>query len=105
LQPGNHTQGRRLSAARRPHQHDEFTICDVEVEVVDDLHLSLVNFVDLLEQYACHMLFRTLGERASAVISQARNGHNWKRSQLPLNRSANSRFWGWESRAFLAATG
>src|SRR5918996_753735 len=37
LQPGHHPERRGLSAARRPHEHHELAVLDVEVEVGDGL--------------------------------------------------------------------
>ena len=45
LQPRDHAQRRRLAAARRPHQHDELVVGDVQVEVLDgdDAAVGLVH--------------------------------------------------------------
>ena len=37
LQPGDGAQRRRLAAARRPEQHDELAVPDVQVELADDV--------------------------------------------------------------------
>ena len=35
LQSGNHAQGGRFAAARRPHQHKKFLVFDVQTDVVN----------------------------------------------------------------------
>jgi len=42
LQPGDHAQGRRLAAARRPEQGDELAVLDGEVDRIDCLHRAEV---------------------------------------------------------------
>ena len=37
LQPGDHAQQRRLSAARRTDQDDELAILDIDADAMDDL--------------------------------------------------------------------
>ena len=41
LEPGDHPQQRRLAAARRPDQHRELAVLDVEVDPVDHLHRAV----------------------------------------------------------------
>jgi len=40
FQPRDHAQQRRLAAARRPHEHDEFAVADEHVDAVDHLSRS-----------------------------------------------------------------
>src|SRR5690606_37008340 len=41
---GNHAQKRGLTASRRPYEHDEFAIIDVEVHALDDARVAIVLF-------------------------------------------------------------
>jgi hypothetical protein len=40
FQPSEHSQRRRLAAARRPKQHDKLTVIDHKREIVDDARLA-----------------------------------------------------------------
>ena len=42
VEPGDHAQQRRFSAARRPDQHDEFTVLDPERDVAEDARLAVI---------------------------------------------------------------
>jgi len=54
LESGDHAQGGGLAAARRPHQHEELAVGDVEVEVTDRVEPVLVELVDLLKDDLGH---------------------------------------------------
>ncbi len=55
FEPRHHAQGRRLAAARRADQHDEFLIVDFQVHVDDGVHL-VVFLVQAAHQHAGHAL-------------------------------------------------
>src|SRR3546814_11607965 len=46
LQPGDHPQQRGLAAARRPDQHDELAVGDLQVDAVDRLEAVRVDLLD-----------------------------------------------------------
>ena len=54
LEPGNHPQQRRLAAARRPDQHRERAIGDVDVDTVQDRRLAEF-FLNRLNRDAGHV--------------------------------------------------
>jgi hypothetical protein len=56
FQPGEHAQQRRLAAARRPDQHHELAVGDVERDAVQDFGFSEV-FFDFLKCDRSHQLF------------------------------------------------
>ncbi len=61
LEPGEHTKGRRLAAARRPHEYDELAIGDGEVHVGYGARAVGVDLADPAEghtSHACHLLRR-----------------------------------------------
>ena len=53
LQPGDHAQQRRLAAARRTDEDDEFARFDVEVDAVENVEAA-VGFLDCLEREIGH---------------------------------------------------
>ena len=64
LQPGDHAQRRGLAAARRPDQHDEFLVRDLEIERGDDGHRA-EGLGDVCEADARHAgPFRAAGPAA-----------------------------------------
>jgi hypothetical protein len=54
LQAGDHPQRRRLAASRRPDEHQELTIADVEAEIVNGVKPVVVHLVDVVEHDGCH---------------------------------------------------
>ena len=54
VEPGDHSQERRLAAAGRPDQHDEFAVLDREVDVGEHAGraIALVEFVDVQSRHA-----------------------------------------------------
>jgi hypothetical protein len=59
LEPGDHAQKGGLAAARRPEQHDEGAVRDIEVDAMDDRHVAVV-LEDFLGRNRCHQLFPSL---------------------------------------------
>ena len=55
FQSRQHAQQRRLAAARRPDQHHELAILDVEADAVDDLGAAEALSMSL-NDYRCHDL-------------------------------------------------
>ena len=53
FKPGDHAQRRRLAAAGRPDQRDEFAVGDFEIDAVHDLHVA-VALDELFERDGCH---------------------------------------------------
>ena len=47
---GNHAQGGRFATARRPHEHDKFTLFNLKIEVVHRVIAIRVNLVDVLQR-------------------------------------------------------
>ena len=50
LKAGNHAQGGRFATARRPHEHDKFTLFNLKIEVVHRVIAIRVNLVDVLQR-------------------------------------------------------
>ena len=59
LQPGDHAQRRRLPAARRPDEHHELAVRDVEVERPYGLGPVGEHLPDVLENDLCHVPYRS----------------------------------------------
>src|SRR5438034_377917 len=59
LQARDAPKCRRLSAARRADENDEFAVLDLEVEVVDCLGVGLVHLRHVLERHARHGVLET----------------------------------------------
>ena len=55
LEPGDHSQGGRLAAARRPHQNHELPVGDVERQRVDGLRAVGVHLRHFVEDDLCHV--------------------------------------------------
>ena len=55
LQPGDHAQRRRLAAARRPHQHQELVVNDLQIQVANDGGARCVGFGDVLKSHLSHV--------------------------------------------------
>ena len=45
LESRNHAQGRGFAAARRPDQHDELLVLNVQVHVMNSGHVSFIGFL------------------------------------------------------------
>ena len=54
LQAGNQSEGGRFSASRRPDQHDELPIVNVEAEVLYRYGVPVVDLPDVFQGYGCH---------------------------------------------------
>jgi hypothetical protein len=67
LEPGDHPQRGRLSAARRPHQHHELAVLDPQVEVGDRPRPARVDLADVLEIDARHSDRRPGGGRGGRL--------------------------------------
>src|SRR5258708_24428503 len=53
LEAGDHPHQRRFTATARTHEHDEFAVQDVEVDVAH-YFVVVVGFSDVAQSYACH---------------------------------------------------
>ncbi len=71
--PGQHAQRRRLATPRRPDEHHELAVLDVEVEVVDGARAVGVDLRHAVERHSCHAPLALLP------------GQPGRRSVLPLN--------------------
>ena len=49
VEPAENVEQRRLAGARRPEQHDEFALIDVEVDVAQRMHRDLAHGIDLAQ--------------------------------------------------------
>ena len=47
IEPAENIEQRRFAGARRPQQHDEFALVDVEVDVAKRMHRDLAHDIDL----------------------------------------------------------
>ena len=54
FQAGDHAQGGGLATAGRADQNDELFVFDVQGEVADGRHATGIDFIDVLQRYACH---------------------------------------------------
>ena len=54
LQSRYHAQRGGLSTARRPHQHHELAILDLQVEIIHGLDVAGINLVHMLQDDSCH---------------------------------------------------
>jgi hypothetical protein len=54
LEPGDHAERRRLAAARRADQHDEFLVADLEIDVLHGVHHVAVALVQIPDDDLCH---------------------------------------------------
>ena len=71
--PGDHAQRRRLAAARRPDQHDELLVGDVEIDAAHRLDL-VVALHDLAQRHFGHVstqpFGRAGGQAGDVVVHQ-----------------------------------
>ena len=71
LEPRDHAQERRLAAARRSHQHDEFAVIDEHVDAVDYFGRSkgLSDVADRDGRHGCSSTRPLPGARARGLLS------------------------------------
>jgi hypothetical protein len=55
LEAGDHPQQGGLAAARRADEHDEFAVLDLQLDVLQDLHVA-VGLLDVLDIDRCHVI-------------------------------------------------
>ena len=72
LEPGDHPEQRRFSAARRPDEDDELAVGDIDVDAVYDFHRAK-GFADLAKCDWCHGLTLSPRSRAAALAGGRRH--------------------------------
>src|SRR5688572_1023056 len=88
FEPGDHPEGRALAAARRPEEHQELLVGDLEREIVDrdDVTEALA---DAFERNTAHSVSSppsAAGRLGAAVSARARTSHEGPRSGAPSPR-------------------
>src|SRR5215211_1167147 len=69
LEAGDHAQRRRLTTPRRPDEHDELPVGDIQVHLVDGDHVLAEDFGYLLEGYFSHPLPPSIDPNAASPVA------------------------------------